>query len=39
MRGQLTASGYAEEVALVRKELAKSDAPHWREFLAAWPNG
>ena len=39
MRGQLSARAHAEEVALVRKELAKSDAPHWREFLAAWPNG
>jgi hypothetical protein len=37
MRGQLTAKAYAEEVAVVRGELARSDAPHWREFLAAWP--
>ena len=37
MRGQLTAKAHAEEVAVVRNELAKSDAPHWREFLAAWP--
>jgi predicted PolB exonuclease-like 3'-5' exonuclease len=36
MRGQLSARAHAEEVAFVRKELAKSDAPHWREFLAAW---
>jgi predicted PolB exonuclease-like 3'-5' exonuclease len=37
MRGQLTAKAHAEEVAFVRGELAKSDAVHWREFLAAWP--
>ncbi|MEW6292434.1 MAG: 3'-5' exonuclease [Pseudomonadota bacterium] len=37
MRGQLSARAHAEEVAFVRKELAKSDAPHWREFLSAWP--
>lgn len=37
MRGQLTAKAHAEEVAFVRNELAKSDAAHWREFLAAWP--
>jgi predicted PolB exonuclease-like 3'-5' exonuclease len=36
MRGQLTAKAHAEEVAFVRSELAKGDAPHWREFLAAW---
>jgi 3'-5' exonuclease len=38
MRGQLSAKAHAEEVAFVRKELAKSDAAHWREFLAAWPS-
>jgi len=36
MRGQLTAKAHAEEVAFVRGELAGNDAPHWREFLAAW---
>lgn len=36
MRGQLSAKAHASEVDFVRKELAKSDAPHWREFLAAW---
>jgi predicted PolB exonuclease-like 3'-5' exonuclease len=36
MRGQLSAKAHAEEVTFVRAELAKSDAPHWREFLAAW---
>jgi hypothetical protein len=38
MRGQLSAKAHAEEVAFVRGELGKSDAAHWREFLAAWPN-
>lgn len=38
MRGQLSARAHAEEVAFVRGELGKSDAPHWREFLAAWPD-
>ena len=37
MRGQLTTKAHAEEVAFVRKQLAAIDAPHWREFLAAWP--
>jgi hypothetical protein len=36
MRGQLTAKAHAEEVEVVRQALAKLDAPHWREFLAAW---
>ena len=37
MRGQLTAKAHAEEVAFVRAQLAAIDAPHWREFLVAWP--
>jgi predicted PolB exonuclease-like 3'-5' exonuclease len=36
MRGQLTAEEYDLEVAKVRDALAKIDAAHWREFLAAW---
>ncbi|MCX8087572.1 MAG: 3'-5' exonuclease [Rhodocyclaceae bacterium] len=36
MRGQLSAEEYASECATVRKALAKSDAVHWQEFLAAW---
>jgi predicted PolB exonuclease-like 3'-5' exonuclease len=36
MRGQLTTKAHASGVAFVRGELSKSDAPHWREFLAAW---
>jgi predicted PolB exonuclease-like 3'-5' exonuclease len=37
MRGQLNLTAHAEEVAFVQAELARIDAPHWREFLAAWP--
>jgi len=36
MRGELTAGAYAAEVSIVRERLMASDAPHWREFLAAW---
>ncbi len=36
MRGSLTAAAHDAELALVRKQLAALDAPHWREFLAAW---
>lgn len=38
MRGQLNANTYAEEVALVRSTLSSYSAPHWQEFLAAWPS-
>jgi predicted PolB exonuclease-like 3'-5' exonuclease len=37
MRGQLSPQAHHEEVAFLRRELEKYDAPHWREFLAAWP--
>ncbi|MBI5919768.1 MAG: 3'-5' exonuclease [Nitrosomonadales bacterium] len=37
MRGQLTREQYRRECELVRAVLDKSDAKHWREFLAAWP--
>ena len=37
MRGALDRAEYAAELALVRATLGKLDAPHWREFLAAWP--
>ena len=37
MRGQLSAAAHAAEVAVVREQLGALDAPHWREFLAAWP--
>jgi predicted PolB exonuclease-like 3'-5' exonuclease len=36
MRGQLDAAAHAGEVAYVREQLARHDAPHWKEFLAAW---
>jgi predicted PolB exonuclease-like 3'-5' exonuclease len=37
MRGQLTAAAHDAAVAVVRSHLQSLDAPHWREFLAAWP--
>jgi hypothetical protein len=37
MRGQLTRQAHAAELDVVRTELEKTGAPHWREFLAAWP--
>ena len=36
MRGRLSPAEHAAEVSFVRAELAKIDAPHWREFLTAW---
>lgn len=36
MRGTLTDSAYASEIELARTTLARHDAPHWQEFLAAW---
>lgn len=36
MRGHLDAAAHANEVAYVREQLARNDAPHWKEFLAAW---
>jgi predicted PolB exonuclease-like 3'-5' exonuclease len=38
MRGNLTPAAHEKEVAVVRDHLAALDAPHWREFLAAWPS-
>jgi len=38
MRGQFTKARYEQECALIRSTLAKSDEPHWREFLAQWPD-
>jgi predicted PolB exonuclease-like 3'-5' exonuclease len=38
MRGHLSAAAHDAEVAAVRAQLAALDAPHWREFLAAWPD-
>ena len=37
MRGMLTRAGFLKECELVRSELGKLDQPHWKEFLAAWP--
>lgn len=36
MRGQLSRAEHAEERERLRTELEKSEANHWREFLAAW---
>jgi predicted PolB exonuclease-like 3'-5' exonuclease len=37
MRGLLDEPQYAFEMELVRRVLANQTAPHWAEFLAAWP--
>jgi hypothetical protein len=37
MRGGFTEAEYARELAHVRATLAGIDEPHWREYLAAWP--
>ncbi|MFN3986941.1 MAG: 3'-5' exonuclease [Rhodocyclaceae bacterium] len=37
MRGHLDEAGFEAECALVRQVLEGLDAPHWREFLSAWP--
>src|SRR5690606_13439081 len=37
MRGRLTPEGFDFECQRVREFLAASEAPHHREFLAAWP--
>ncbi len=36
IRGLLTPDAYAGEMARLRELIAGQDAPHWREFLAAW---
>jgi hypothetical protein len=36
MRGQFTRARYEQELELVRTTLAKSDQPHWAEYLSAW---
>jgi predicted PolB exonuclease-like 3'-5' exonuclease len=38
MRGVLDVAGHEAEVAVVRDALARIDAPHWKQFLAAWPD-
>jgi len=37
MRGQFSQARYDKECALVRSTLSKHTEPHWKEFLAAWP--
>jgi 3'-5' exonuclease len=37
MRGGLTPSEHAHEVAMVRTALAELREPHWDEYLAVWP--
>jgi predicted PolB exonuclease-like 3'-5' exonuclease len=37
MRGELSRTEYAAEIAFMRSALARLDKPHWHEFLAAWP--
>ena len=36
IRGALDAAAYEKEVALFRSFLAEQQAPHWKEFSAAW---
>jgi predicted PolB exonuclease-like 3'-5' exonuclease len=36
LRGELTAEEEGAEADFVRAQLARIDAAHWREFLAAW---
>jgi hypothetical protein len=36
IRGALTPEAYAREVEMLRAFIGSQDAPHWREFLAAW---
>jgi predicted PolB exonuclease-like 3'-5' exonuclease len=38
MRGELTKAGYDAEIQLVRTSLEALDAPHWKQYLAAWPH-
>jgi hypothetical protein len=37
MRGQFSRVRYDKECELVRSTLSKSEEPHWKEYLAAWP--
>jgi 3'-5' exonuclease len=36
IRGALDAAAYEKEVALFRAFLAEQQAPHWKQFAAAW---
>jgi predicted PolB exonuclease-like 3'-5' exonuclease len=37
MRGEMTRATYDAEISLVRSALIGMEAPHWKEYLAAWP--
>lgn len=37
MRGHFDASSHEAEVAATRQALTEAEGPHWREYLAAWP--
>ncbi|MBE2259241.1 MAG: 3'-5' exonuclease [Candidatus Accumulibacter sp.] len=37
LRGELSRAEHDAEIVFVRGELEKIGKPHWREFLAAWP--
>ncbi|HWK62061.1 MAG TPA: 3'-5' exonuclease [Eoetvoesiella sp.] len=36
LKGELDPAGYEAEIQLVRSTLQASDAPHWKEYMAAW---
>jgi predicted PolB exonuclease-like 3'-5' exonuclease len=38
MRGAMTPAEHEAEVVFVREQLAATGAPHWGEFLSAWPS-
>ena len=38
MRGEMTQEAYEAELALVSESLKAIDAPHWREYMNAWPD-
>ncbi len=38
MRGGFTEGEHEREMAFVRETLGAIDEPHWREYLAAWPD-
>jgi predicted PolB exonuclease-like 3'-5' exonuclease len=38
MRGQLDGRAFESEMQVVRSALGASEAPHWKAFLAAWPD-
>ncbi|TXH17112.1 MAG: 3'-5' exonuclease [Gammaproteobacteria bacterium] len=39
LRGELSRTDYTAELALLRTTLERIEKPHWREFLASWPEG